>query len=96
MLLSAAVVGVIERRWVVASGWCAIAAALSATGLMHSYQWTIADTTLKLRPAWPFVIGYSAMALLFFAARWLTEEAAHKNAKCEMRNAKCRKAKTER
>ena len=77
MLLSAAVVGVIERRWVVASGWCAIAAALSATGLMHSYQWTIADTTLKLRPAWPFVIGYGAMALSFFAARWLTEEAAH-------------------
>ena len=74
---SAAVVGVIERRWVVAAGWCAIAAALSATGLMHSYQWTIADTTLKLRPAWPFVIGYSAMALSFFAARWLTEEAAH-------------------
>ena len=23
---------------------------LSATGLMHSYQWTIADTALKLAP----------------------------------------------
>jgi len=74
MLLSAAVVGVIERRWRVAAAWCAIAAVLSATGLMHSYQWTVADTTLKLQPAWPFVIGYSAMALTFFAAQWVTEE----------------------
>jgi AGZA family xanthine/uracil permease-like MFS transporter len=74
MLLSAAVVGVIERRWAVAAAWCAIAAILSATGLMHSFQWTVADTTLKLQPAWPFVIGYSTMALTFFAARWLTEE----------------------
>ena len=74
MLLSAAVVRVIERRSVVASAWCAIAAALSATGLMHSYQWTVADTTLKLRPAWPFVIGYGAMSLSFLAARWTTEE----------------------
>jgi hypothetical protein len=29
---------------------------------------------LKLAPAWPFVIGYAGMALLFFAARWITEE----------------------
>ena len=58
MLLSAAVVGVIERRWTVAAAWCTVAAALSATGLMHSYQWTPADTALKLTPAWPFVFGY--------------------------------------
>ena len=77
MLLSAAVVGVIERRWTVAAAWCACAALLSATGLMHSYQWTFADTTLKLAPAWPFVIGYGVMALIFFLARWTTEEAEH-------------------
>ena len=41
---------------------------------MHSYQWTFGDTALKLAPAWPFVIGYAAMALLFFTARWTTEE----------------------
>jgi adenine/guanine/hypoxanthine permease len=74
MLLSAAVVGVIERRWTVAAAWCLCAAVLSATGLMHSYQWTYADTTLRLSPAWPFVFGYTAMALLFFTARWTTEE----------------------
>ena len=74
MILSAAVVGVIERRWNVAAAWCACAAVLSATGLMHSYEWTFADTALKLAPAWPFVIGYGGMSVLFFLAQWITEE----------------------
>ena len=62
MLLSAAVVGVIERKWTVAAAWCAVAAVMSATGIMHSYQWTDADTVLKLSPAWPFAIAYAVMA----------------------------------
>jgi AGZA family xanthine/uracil permease-like MFS transporter len=74
MLLSAAVVGVIERRWVAAAAWCAVAALLSVAGLMHSYQWTRDDTVLKLSPAWPFAIGYLAMSILFFTAKWTTEE----------------------
>jgi AGZA family xanthine/uracil permease-like MFS transporter len=74
MLLAAAVVAVIEHRWTGAAGWCAVAALLSATGLMHSYQWTATDTVLKLAPAWPFAIGYAVMALVFFSARWITEK----------------------
>jgi AGZA family xanthine/uracil permease-like MFS transporter len=74
MLLSAAVVGVIERRWSQAAAWSAVAALLSACGLMHSYQWTFGDTALRLAPAWPFVIGYTGMSLLFLTARWTTEE----------------------
>ena len=74
MILSAAVVAVIERRWFVAAAWCGAAALLSAIGLMHAYQWTFGDTALRLAPAWPFVIGYSFMALLFFIAQWTTEE----------------------
>jgi AGZA family xanthine/uracil permease-like MFS transporter len=74
MLLSAAVVAVIERRFTVAAAWCALAALLSASGLMHSYQWTFADTALSLTPAWPFAIGYAAMAFVFFTARWTTQE----------------------
>jgi AGZA family xanthine/uracil permease-like MFS transporter len=73
MLLSAAVVAVIERKWTKAAAWCAAAAALSASGLMHSYQWTNDDTVLKLTPAWPFTIAYAVMALLFFTARWTTQ-----------------------
>jgi AGZA family xanthine/uracil permease-like MFS transporter len=74
MLLAAAVVGVIERKWTTAAAWCAVAALLSAAGLMHSYQWTDGDTVLKLAPAWPFAIGYAIMGLLFFTAQWTTEE----------------------
>ena len=73
MLLAAATVGVIERQWMAAAAWCAAAAVLSAAGLMHSYQWTIGDTVLKLSPAWPFVAGYAIMALLFATAKWTTE-----------------------
>jgi AGZA family xanthine/uracil permease-like MFS transporter len=67
------VVGVIERRWRTAAAWCGLAAALSATGLMHSYRWTPSDTVLSLTPAWPFAIAYAAMALLFLTASWTTE-----------------------
>jgi adenine/guanine/hypoxanthine permease len=74
MLLSAAVVAVIERRWTVAAAWCACAALLSAAGLMHSYRWTFGDTAIRLAPAWPYVIGYAGMAVLFYTARWTTEE----------------------
>jgi AGZA family xanthine/uracil permease-like MFS transporter len=74
MLLSAATVGIIERKWMSAAKWCAVAALLSAAGLMHSYQWTANDTVLRLAPAWPFAAGYAFMALLFFSAQWTTEE----------------------
>jgi adenine/guanine/hypoxanthine permease len=71
-LLAAATAAVIDRRFGQASLWCLAAAGLSAIGLMHSYRWEFADTALSLRPAWPWVMGYGAMALVFFSARWLT------------------------
>ena len=74
MLLSAATVAVIERRFRAASVWCALAAALSAIGLMHGFRWTPTDTVLSLQPAWPWAIGYATMAALFFVAPWITEE----------------------
>lgn len=73
MLLSAATVAVIQRAWTAAGVWCALAAGLSATGIMHSYRWTMSDTVMSLSPAWPFVIAYGATALLFWSARWITE-----------------------
>jgi adenine/guanine/hypoxanthine permease len=74
MILAAATVGVIERKWVTAAAWCAVGALLSAVGLMHSYQWTASDTVLKLTPAWPFAAGYAVMAAVFFSAQWTTIE----------------------
>jgi AGZA family xanthine/uracil permease-like MFS transporter len=72
MLLSAATVSVIERRFVHAGLYCLAGAALSALGLMHSYGFDAGDTRMTLTPAWPFAIGYGAMAAVFFAARWVT------------------------
>jgi len=73
MILAAATVNVIERRFVAAGLWCFAAAALAAIGLMHSYKFVGGDTALALAvPAWPWVIGYAVMGLAFIAARWLT------------------------
>lgn len=79
MILAAATVEIIERRFMHAAGWMLAAAALSGVGLMHGYAFTPGDTALALGPAWPWVAGYGAMALVFAAARWVTEpdDAAH-------------------
>jgi AGZA family xanthine/uracil permease-like MFS transporter len=78
MILSAATVMVIERRFYAAACWCLIAAALSATGLIHGYRWESGNTVLALGwpgdiGTWPWVIGYSLMALLFALAPWITK-----------------------
>lgn len=76
MLVSAATVAIIDRRFGRAALWCFGAAAFSALGLMHSYRWTASDTVLALAPAWPWAAGYAIMGLCFFLARWVTEPAA--------------------
>ena len=72
MILSAATVAIIERRFRQAGVWCFIGAALSAAGLMHSYAWTPGDTVMVLKPAWPWVAGYASMGVLFLMAPWIT------------------------
>lgn len=75
MILSAATVCVIERKFFRGSLWCLGAAGLAAVGLMHSYQWTPAGPTMALgTPAWPWVKGYCAMAVLLLLAPWITEK----------------------
>ncbi len=74
MILSAVTVAILRRRFNVAAGWCLAAAALSAAGLLHSYQFTPADTVVSLTPAWPWAAGYAVMAVLFLAAKWITVE----------------------
>jgi AGZA family xanthine/uracil permease-like MFS transporter len=73
MLLSAATVAIIERRFVGAALWTWSAAALSVTGLIHSYRFTQGDTALDLAPAWSWATGYAAMGTCFLLARWLTK-----------------------
>ncbi|MEM6291491.1 MAG: NCS2 family permease [Myxococcota bacterium] len=73
MILAAATVAVIERKFVTASIWCGVASVLSAVGLMHGYGFTPADTVINLAPAWPWAAGYAIMALAFLSARFVTE-----------------------
>jgi len=73
MLLAAATVEVIERRFERASYWCLAGAGVSTTGLIHSYAFGPADTVTKLAPAWPFVAAYFVMAVIFMLARHVTE-----------------------
>ncbi|HLX63205.1 MAG TPA: NCS2 family permease [Planctomycetota bacterium] len=74
MILSAATVAVIERKFRAAAAWCAAAAGLSLTGLMHSYVFAHGDTAIQLKPAYEWAIGYAIMAAVFFAAEWVTVE----------------------
>ncbi len=73
MILAAATVAVIERRFVRAGLWMLLAAALAAAGLVHGYGYTPGDTALRLAPAWPWAAGYLAVAAVFLAAPWVTE-----------------------
>jgi AGZA family xanthine/uracil permease-like MFS transporter len=72
MILAAATVAVIERRFYTAAIWCAAASALSATGIMHGYRFADGDTIVDLSPAWPWATGYAVMAALFALAPALT------------------------
>ena len=72
VLLAAMTVAVIERQFRRAALWCLGSAALSAVGLIHSYRWMSSDTVLWLHPAWPWALGYAAMAACFALAPWVT------------------------
>ena len=72
MFLSAATVELIERRFRRAAAWMFVAAALSATGLIHAYTFTPSDAVGTLAPAWPWAAAYTVMGVLFWLAPHIT------------------------
>jgi len=72
MILAAMTVEIIDRNFGKAALWSCIAALLSWFGLLHSYQWTIADTVIHL--GWgtgaSWAAGYGLLGLLLFYAQW--------------------------
>lgn len=73
ILLAAATVEIIERRFTRAALWCVVAAGLAAIGLIHSYEINAAGkVVLSLTPAWPWVQGYVIMAVILIASCRLT------------------------
>lgn len=68
MVLAAMLVFVIERAFLRAAGWTAVAAVLSLTGLIHAYDLTAAGVQNKFgfaaAPAFAVMYGLSALLLL--------------------------------
>ena len=77
MILAAMTVCLIEKHYRKASIWALVAAMISATGLMHGYTLTNGVITNVYGPShtWPFVLGYSGIALIFFALGLLEKNA---------------------
>jgi len=74
MILSAATVEIIERRFDRAGAWMVVGAIMSWFGLIHAYAWTPGDTTVLL--GWgvgrEWSIGYCAAAVVLWGMPWLT------------------------
>jgi AGZA family xanthine/uracil permease-like MFS transporter len=68
MILAAMTVCLVEKQYRAAAAWAAVAAAISATGLMHGYSIANGAIMNAYGPSrtWPFVLGYGAIAAIFF------------------------------
>ncbi len=73
IVLSAATICIIERKFRHASCWFIVGAVLSAVGFMHTYEFMPTDVvghlTLSL-PKWTW--GYLVLAAIMFIAPWIT------------------------
>ncbi|MGA7935593.1 MAG: NCS2 family permease [Kovacikia sp.] len=72
IILASMTVWIIEKAFHKAAIWALIASLLSWIGLMHSYQWSTADTIGSL--GWgnggSWAVGYCLLAILFFYTYW--------------------------
>lgn len=82
MILSAMTVCLIEKHHRAAGLWALVAAAISATGLMHGYTLANGAIVNAYGPSytWPFVLGYAAIAVIFFGFGWYENKTGTTNA----------------
>ena len=68
MILAAMTVALIDREYSKAAVWALVAAIISATGLIHGYSVEGGVVVNAYGPSgtWPFIAGYTGMALVFF------------------------------
>ena len=75
MVLAAITYFVIEKRFRTAAAWSLVGATLSLLGFTHSYVFVTGDVIGSLSFGWTkWTTGYVAMALVLFAAPWITTE----------------------
>ena len=73
IVLSAATICIIERKFRHASCWFLFGALLSAIGFMHSYEFMPTDVVGKLSLSLSkWTLGYLMLAALMFIAPWIT------------------------
>ncbi len=75
IVLSAATVCIIERKFRGAAAWFLAGAVLSSIGFIHTYQYLPTDVVGKIGfsiTKWTW--GYLVMALILFITPWITEE----------------------
>ena len=75
MVLAAATVAIIERRFNVAGIWFLAGAALSSIGFIHTYTVGCADVVGSLAPGVKWAVGYLVMAVIMFLAPLFTRPA---------------------
>jgi AGZA family xanthine/uracil permease-like MFS transporter len=73
MIWAALTVEVIDRRFWRAALWAGAGALLSWLGLIHAYDWQLADTVqqLSVGHAWKWAVGYALLAALLLLGNWL-------------------------
>jgi AGZA family xanthine/uracil permease-like MFS transporter len=75
MIWAAALVWIIERRFLQASAWMLVAAVLSCFGVIHAYRLTAQG--IENRLGWwvapEFTLSYLAAALFLFACYWYAQ-----------------------
>jgi len=73
LIFAATTVAIIERQFRRAAIWLGVAAALTATGLMHSYRILPGDIVSDFHSEWKWVTGYLVMAGLMLVTPYLTK-----------------------
>lgn len=74
MILAAATVCIIERKFRIAGFWFLAAAVFCLIGMMHSYTVTSADVIAEIKPAMKWFWGYLVMAGVFFVIPYVTRK----------------------
>ena len=76
MILATIVVYIVEREFGKAAIWSLVAAVLAWVGLIHSYQWTVADTVIEL--GWgagaQWATAYLLVTIVLLYAKWQTPQ----------------------
>ena len=79
MILAAMTVAIIERRFLTAAAWSAVAAVLALLGFIHSFEFVPGKLSVYgelgitlFTPAVPWAIGYACMTVVLVLARFVT------------------------